>query len=173
MVVDALNNMTWSYNIGDGEEHGGPLLNAGIVADWLRAGSIGEVKQADIDSQATVIVGVIRLTANVDLSHRPHWIQFQNERRPSVCRLDLAVDSQMGMLNSNDPLPFRAWNAAENMKSEPKVPILYVAIPVTVAIWLGGLWVMLRRGRRATLNVRHNVAPINAEAHRPQDPVRP
>ncbi len=185
MIVDALHNMAWSYDIGDGEEHSGPLLDARVVADWsnraateVRSGDavMGRtLKQAEIDSQATAIVGIIRRAANDDFSGFVRFIDFENEpRRPSVCRLDQAVGVEMvGPLkqypavldfvwqplqmfdpSKSKPHPFRAWNASENVKWEPIFPIVYVGVPVTLAIWIGGLWLLMRRRRGVTPEVR-------------------
>ncbi len=156
MVVDALNNMAWSYVIDNAEYHSGPLLDASVVADWLRAGSteypgLEYPRPAagwDFTPQTTVIVGIMRRAANDDFSGFVRFIDFQNERRPSVCRLDQAVGVQM--VDPSKPHPFRAWSASENVKWDPKVPILYVGVPVMLIIWIGGLWLISRWRRRAT-----------------------
>ena len=41
------------------------------------------------------------------------------------------------------------WNATESVKAEPVVPVLYVGVPLMLAVWSGGLCLILRmrRGR--------------------------
>ena len=57
-------------------------------------------------------------------------------------------------LTRDQPRGFSRWDAADQWKWDPAVPILYVGVPLMLAVWTTGLWLLLRRRRAA---VEHSV----------------
>jgi hypothetical protein len=88
-------------------------------------------------------VGILRQAANTNFN----GITRGAEGRQAASRLDRVVMREMGTVPFGKPLPFRTWNAAESVKLEPVVPILYVGVPLMLAVWGVGLWLLLRRPR--------------------------
>jgi hypothetical protein len=143
LTVDALQGMSWRITGNQVVVRRGLTLDAEVVADWLRESPAKVAEPADIDAQARAIVGIVRRAANNDILG---MIRGGEGRKP-VSRLDNAVLREMGAVPLDKPLPFRDWNAAENVKIEPLVPILYVGVPLMAAVWGIGLWLLLRRPR--------------------------
>jgi hypothetical protein len=144
MTVDSLHGMSWRSEGNKGGKRSGIPLDAEVVAEWLRGASSSDGKPEDIDIEAHAIVGILRRAANND-NNAP---RRGAETRETVSRLDAAVQREMGSsIPFNKLLPFRPWSAAESVKIEPVVPILYVGVPLTLAVWGVGVWLLLRRRR--------------------------
>ena len=143
IMVDALNGMSWRVTAGAKMSRAsGTLLDAGVVAEWIRLASAGPgiLDDKEIDRQAQAVVGIIRRSASEELS----GIVRAELRRNHVSRLDSAIAIQMGTIPIEQPTPFRDWNASVTAKWEPAVPILYVGVPLMLAVWGLGLWLLLR-----------------------------
>jgi hypothetical protein len=150
LIVDMLNGMAWRYIAKNAPDDGkdttnGAVLDASVVAKWLRNAPLGpKADDAQIDLHAKALVDIIRDAAN-DSRGRP--------TAPSTGKLVSRLHYEVAMHQNSGgrQRAFQTFNAADKMKWEPAVPISYVGVPLMLAVWGAGLWLLLRhRYARAT-----------------------
>ncbi len=169
LIVDARNGMSWRVTNGSKGYHmsqpSGTLVDAGVVAEWLRLASTGPGILDDelIERQAQAIVGVLRRATSEQISGflRPE------QSHPPVVRLDSAVSVQMGTIPMDRPLPFRDWNAAVTTKWAPTLPILYVGVPLMLTVWVVGLWLLLHKKQVRQFNTEVEAVVVVPAAPHP------
>ena len=146
MVVDALNGLSWRYMTEQGVQRSGAILDSRVVAEWMRNAPLAPpISEEHIGFQSSELTDVLRAAAKEN-ADRPFWPSFPSGKTPS--RLNLAAhvvlnhDFMPGMSRPGAFLPFVA---ADNVKWESTVPIVYVGVPLALAIWGAGLWLLSRR----------------------------
>jgi predicted Ser/Thr protein kinase len=161
LTVDALDGMSWKADERSGGRSGS-ILDATSLAEWLRADEKGgEPEEALKDRrdaqtlQARSIADIIQRA-----SREPYVFTYGGTREYTggnfvsgagvkVSRLEDAANHHGRGTDIRNPV-FKyvpGWDAAESIKSEPVVPILYVGVPLMLAVWGFGLWLLLRRRR--------------------------
>jgi serine/threonine protein kinase len=175
LIVDALNGMSWTADGGSGS-----ILDAGALAEWMRSDGRGdrpvdeETRKAAITLQARAIVDIIQRAS------RDQYVftyggtreypggNFVSGAGVKISRLEDAANHH-GKGADFRNLVFKhvlGWNAAESVKAEPVVPILYVGVPLMLAVWGVGLLLLLRYGRASKVKA-DAVVPSDA-AKKPQ-----
>jgi hypothetical protein len=145
LVVDALNGMSWKA-----DERSGSILDAVSLAEWLQAGDVSELeapeatqkkRQAALALQARNVVDIIQIA-----SRDPYVFYYWVDGRRQSSRLQNATHGGGAMFRGDT-------HVTESDQWEPVVPILYVGVPLMLAVWGVGLWLLLRPRRGAPASV--------------------
>ena len=163
MIVDALNGLSWHYATEQGVQRRGALLDASVVAEWLRnVPQAQTVSEEQVRIHSSAIVDLIRAAADENGESPVLWLP----NRKNASRLHYAVYSgQRKDFTPGIGLPraFQHFSAADNLKWEPFVPIVYVGLPLILGIWGMGLWLLLRnRSVRKIKSGTRTGAPLPA-----------
>ena len=165
LSVDAvLNGMAWRFFTGNNPDDGsdsksphGVSLTADVIAAWLKSGPLGpRAKDEEIDKNAQAVILIIQAMVHAaDENEMRNW-QANNSGK-NVSRLQAVVarwqESQQ-IRNEKKEHPFLAagvadknWTVADKISWEPTASILMVSVPLMLAVWGIGLWLLLRYGR--------------------------
>jgi hypothetical protein len=136
--IDALGNRSFRYRQEGGTEVRGPLLDLPVALAWMNLGLNGkevdkEQRAIRVDRQAQFLLDLIQSRANGDAGTIPGRLDTQARA---------LLDSYR---NQTAGAPFFEPTGSENASYEPDVPVLYVGVPVMLAIWGLGLWLLVRR----------------------------
>ena len=135
------NNMYWTS-----DESSGLLLDSTILAAWLRDGDdlfdktapeeMQKLRLAALASQARALADMIQNAA------RNRMVMHTGLH---MSPLEAATDSTVRSSSAFKYVSGSKLNAVETGSSEPVVPILYVGVPLMLAVWGVGFWLLLRR----------------------------